>query len=45
MTDAQIEVLCDAILRAAGWSGLKHYTPYTRAKIIEAAREAIKASR
>jgi hypothetical protein len=44
MTDAQIEVLCDAILRAAG-SGLKHYTPYTRAKIIEAAREAIKASR
>lgn len=39
-TRAELEALADAILRAAG-SGLKHYTEYSRKRIVEAAEQEI----
>lgn len=36
------EALADAILRAAG-SGLKHYTEYSRKRIVEAAEQELAA--
>jgi hypothetical protein len=38
------ETLAEMILKAAG-SGLRHYTPASRAEIIKAAEAAIKAVR
>lgn len=38
------EVLAEMILKAAG-SGLRHYTPQSKAEIIAAAERAIKAIR
>ena len=38
------EQLAEVILRAAG-SGLRHYTPQSRERIIEAARQAIEGIR
>lgn len=38
------ETLAEMILRAAG-SGLRHYTPQSKAEIIKAAEAAIKAIR
>jgi len=38
--DEQAEALAEAILRAAG-SGLRHYTPFSRAEILNVARAQI----
>lgn len=43
-TPTAAETLADMILRAAG-SGLKHYTPQSKAAIIKAAEVAINAIR
>jgi hypothetical protein len=43
-TVADAEKLADDILKAAG-SGLRHYTPYNKAKIIGVAAEAIERIR
>lgn len=34
LTDEQAAAICDAILKAAGSGGLKHYMPYFKARMI-----------
>ena len=41
---AEVERMADAILRAAGSGGLKHYTDYNRRRILTAAMDGYEAA-